>query len=332
MLSILIVTWNTRDLLVRCLEAVQASATGLGIETETIVVDNGSTDGSAEVVRSRFPSVRLITNDRNRGYALANNQAYAVSHGDQLLLLNTDASLTPEALRALLGTLRAPGAAAGAVPRLVNPDHTLQVGYHRDRVSALRLLGSLLHNGHLWTRNPWARAYLLLDDPLDHPRLIPQPAATCWLLKRAAIEDARSRRGSPEAAGELFTAEPYPIHFNDVELAERLGHRHHQTVLTPEAEVVHDGGASVERLDPYLLKEHFLVSELLFFRANRSFLEYLFLKIGFTVICAVLLVLTWLGLLRRYFTAPVGDRHRAVTAQLRILRAVLTDRLPKTFW
>lgn len=319
MLSILIVNWNTRDLLVRCLEAVRASTTG--IETETIVVDNGSTDGSADVVRSRFPKARLITNDRNRGYALANNQAYAASRGDHVLLLNTDAVLTPTALQALRAALRRHDA-AGAVPRLVNPDHTLQVGYHRDRVSALRLLGSLLHNGHVWTQNPWARHYLLLDDPLDQPRLIPQPAATCWLLTRTAIEDASG----------LFTADPYPIHFNDVELAERLLARGHQTVLEPAAEVVHDGGASVERLDPYLLKEHFLVSELLFFRAQRSFLEYFFLKGGFMIICTALLALTWLGVLRRYFTAPVGDRHRAVAAQLRILRAVMTDRLPKTFW
>lgn len=320
MLSILIVNWNTRDLLARCLEAVRTSVTGLS--AEIIVVDNGSADGSAQLVRERFSEVRLLTNDRNRGFALANNQAHEASRGDLVLLLNTDAVLTPEALRALLGSLTHDTKLAGAVPRLVNPDGSTQVGYHRDRVTPLRLLGAMLHNAHLWTRNPWARAYLLLDDDLHRARQVPQPAATCWLLRRSAIE----------AAGGLFVSAPFPIHFNDVELAERLARVGRRTVLVPAASVLHAGGATVRRLDPYLLKEHYLVSELLFFRMHRGLGEYLLLKAGFVTLCLGLLVLTALGVLRRYFTIPINDRRRSLAAQARILRSVLAERLPGTFW
>ncbi|MEA3367743.1 MAG: glycosyltransferase, partial [Planctomycetota bacterium] len=102
-LSIIIVAYHCRDDLARCLECVPAGAGGL--RTETIVVDNASGDGTADMVRERFPQVHLIANRTNRGFAAANNQALAVSSGRHVLFLNPDTRPADGALVVLVRTL-----------------------------------------------------------------------------------------------------------------------------------------------------------------------------------------------------------------------------------
>jgi GT2 family glycosyltransferase len=89
-LSIVIVSFNTRDRLERCLLSLEDQPGEKELRVEVFVVDNASCDGSADMVDRRFPAVRLIRNDRNRGYAAANNQALRVASGKALLLLNPD--------------------------------------------------------------------------------------------------------------------------------------------------------------------------------------------------------------------------------------------------
>ena len=86
--SIIIVNWNTKDLLRACLASVFGQTQGIGYEV--IVVDNDSSDGSAEMIRAEFPLVRLIVNEENRGFAAANNQGIAIASGRYVLLLNSD--------------------------------------------------------------------------------------------------------------------------------------------------------------------------------------------------------------------------------------------------
>ena len=98
-LSIIVVNWNTRDLLRDCLESVEETVRDLSYEV--IVVDNASTDGSAAMLRERFPSVRLIENDENRGFGAANNQALRIMKGRYALLLNSDTLLTESSVTEL---------------------------------------------------------------------------------------------------------------------------------------------------------------------------------------------------------------------------------------
>ncbi|HIP88228.1 MAG TPA: glycosyltransferase, partial [Anaerolineales bacterium] len=93
--SVIVISWNTRALLEQCLRSVYGTAGDLVVEV--IVVDNGSTDGSVEMVRERFPQARLMVNRENVGFARANNQAMAVAQGRYFLLLNSDAVLRPGA-------------------------------------------------------------------------------------------------------------------------------------------------------------------------------------------------------------------------------------------
>lgn len=104
-LSILIVNWNTCDLLEHCLTSIYENVTK--VEYEVIVVDNASQDGSVEMVRQRFPQVTLIENNENLGFAQANNQAMERTVGDYLLLLNSDTLVLPGAVEKMLGFMQA---------------------------------------------------------------------------------------------------------------------------------------------------------------------------------------------------------------------------------
>ncbi|MFQ5945429.1 MAG: glycosyltransferase, partial [Anaerolineae bacterium] len=84
-LSVVVVSWNTRDLLARCLESVLSTAPS-DLSKEIVVVDNASEDGTADMIQDRFPQVRLLRNETNRGFAAASNQALEAARGQLLFL------------------------------------------------------------------------------------------------------------------------------------------------------------------------------------------------------------------------------------------------------
>lgn len=120
-LSVIIVSYNTRELLRLCLASVLRAG-----PTEAIVVDNASSDGSAQMVQADFPQVRLIASKQNLGFVRGNNLALRESHGDHLLLLNPDAELPDGALSTLQAFLDEHPQAGAVGPRLAYEDGTLQ--------------------------------------------------------------------------------------------------------------------------------------------------------------------------------------------------------------
>jgi len=126
-LSILIVSWNTRELLAQCLRSVYGSAGELTLEI--VVVDNGSEDGSVEMVRRDFPQVRLVANDENKGFVRANNQALAMCRGRYVLLLNSDTKVLPGSLEKPVQFLDEHPNAGIVGVRLLNPDGSFQASY-----------------------------------------------------------------------------------------------------------------------------------------------------------------------------------------------------------
>jgi GT2 family glycosyltransferase len=117
--SVIIVTWNGREWLERCLPAVAGQR---GVRFEVIVVDNGSQDGSAEWIERAFPRVRLIRNRTNRGFAPATNQGFAAASGQYLATLNNDAIADPDWLAALVDACERDNNLAMAASRMVRWD------------------------------------------------------------------------------------------------------------------------------------------------------------------------------------------------------------------
>ncbi len=119
-ISVIVVNWNTRQMLSQCLKSVRDNLQDLLIES--FVVDNGSTDGSTEMVRNDFPEVNLIENIQNVGFAKANNQAIRLSVGRYILLLNSDAILTPMAIQKMVRLMDSDQSIGIAGAQLVYPD------------------------------------------------------------------------------------------------------------------------------------------------------------------------------------------------------------------
>lgn len=127
--SVCIANWNCRDLLRDCLHSLVNQAQG--VRLEVIVVDNASTDGASDMVAREFPQVRLIRNDANRGFAIANNQAARVAHGRHLFFLNNDTVTPPGAIAELIEFLEAHPEVIMVGPRLVGPDRRLQTSFRK---------------------------------------------------------------------------------------------------------------------------------------------------------------------------------------------------------
>jgi GT2 family glycosyltransferase len=125
--SVVVVSYNTRDLLAECLRSVRRTLVGL--ETETFVVDNNSQDGSASMVAEAFPWATVIENKENVGFARANNQAIALSRGRYVLLLNSDAVLEPGGVQEMVRFMDRHPEVGITGGQLLNPDGSFQGSY-----------------------------------------------------------------------------------------------------------------------------------------------------------------------------------------------------------
>lgn len=234
LVSILIVNWNTRELVMECLASLPKQGTGPSYEV--IVVDNGSVDGSGDAL-SRQPGIELIRNDRNLGYAAAVNQAYRRANGEFVLLLNSDVDLAPTALSSLTQFLQDDPSAAGVGPLYLNVDGSPQPFHFRFPTFKMTLANGGAFAGRLLPGNKQRlRQYRMLDDDFSQPRPVPQPSASCLLLRRSLLPDDH-----------IFD-ERYPIFFNDVQLARSFANRGLTLWVTPSAKVIHHSHASTRKL------------------------------------------------------------------------------------
>lgn len=162
-LSIVVISWRMRDLLERMLSTLVEHTTG--IDYEVICIDNGSEDGTAEMVSSRFPDIRLIRNTENLGVAPARNQGLPLARGEFVAILDADLELVEDSLSHIVGFLRSRPSVGLAGCRLVFPDGTTQFNAKRfpslwalvsRRIPQARMLdgGRALrwHEMHDWTR------------------------------------------------------------------------------------------------------------------------------------------------------------------------------------
>jgi hypothetical protein len=228
---IVIVTHNSAGHLAACLESV--ARFGL----PAIVVDNASSDGSAEMAR-RYKGVQVIANPENRGFAGACNQGIRATGGGLFLLLNPDARLlTP--LTPLIDACADPrtGAAAG---QLTGDDGSPQSGFTLRRFpTCSTLVFETLGINRLWPSNPINRRYRCLDANLGVSQYAEQPAGACLLVRR----DVWALLGG-------FDERFHPLWFEDVDFLKRLTAAGFEVRYDPAAKAAHSGGHSIEGLPP----------------------------------------------------------------------------------
>jgi GT2 family glycosyltransferase len=234
LVSILIVNWNTRELVLKCLDSLHDDFEGASFEI--IVVDNGSHDGSGDALKGRH-DIMLIRNARNLGFAAAVNQAFRRSSGELVLLLNSDVELMPDTLDALTKFLVENPRAAGVAPLYINPDGSPQPFHFRLPTFTMTLAtGSAIVRRLVPGTERMLRKYQMLDDDFSQPRPVPQPSASCLLLRRTFLPEDH-----------VFD-ERYPIFFNDVQLARSFDDQGLTLWVTPHAKVIHEAHASTRML------------------------------------------------------------------------------------
>ena len=249
-LSVVVVSWNTRELLRDCLWSVYDTVSGL--QFEVVVVDNGSSDGSAEMVANEFPQAVLLRNEANRGFAAANNQAILKSSGHYVLLLNPDTEARPGALATLVSFLDEHPEAGAAGSLLLDPGGGTQLSCS-PMPTLSRELWRLLHLDQLW---PYA-SYPMRTWPRQTPREVDVAQGACLILRREALAQAG------------YLDEDYFIYTEEVDLCHRVRGRGWKVYWVPTAEVVHYGGRSTRQVaGPMFLWLY--RSKVLFFRKRRG--------------------------------------------------------------
>jgi GT2 family glycosyltransferase len=235
-LSVVIVNWNTRDLLRSCLGSLRAALDGSPLRSEVIVVDNASADGSAAMVAAEFPEVRVIANTENRNYAAGNNQGLRQAAGKFVLILNPDTELPAGAPDALVGFLRQDPRAGAVAPALVYPDGRLQESV-RGFPTPRALIGELIGLARLLPKSRWG-GYRASRLPEDRPAPVDQPMTSALLLRREALEQVGP------------FDEQFPLFFNDVDLCYRLKRAGWEIFYDPRVRIIHIGGASTRQVRP----------------------------------------------------------------------------------
>jgi GT2 family glycosyltransferase len=229
--SVCIVNWNCREMLRACLTSLLRQPQG--VRLETIVVDNASTDGAADMVACMFPEVQLVRNAENRGFSRGNNQAAARASGRYLFFLNNDTLVPPGTLGRLAAFADAHPAGGMSGPRLRGGDGRVQASYRlRPTLAALLHRNSLFRFTGLF-RRAYHRYRREEFDPL-HQREVETLMGAALFLTRRVFDEC-----GPWDEDFTFGAED--LHFSTC-----VGRRY-PLIFHPDVEIIHYGGVSTRQ-------------------------------------------------------------------------------------
>ncbi len=257
-LAIIIVNWNTRQLLLDCLAAIPAATPDIAVETW--VVDNGSADGSVAAVQSHYPEVRIIANGDNKGFAAANNQAIRASNSRHVLLLNSDTLPGAGSLSALVRFLDQHPRVGIVGPELLNGDGSVQLSYASFPTLASELTGRNLRRRQRFATSDGSEAYR-----------VDWIGGACFAIRRTAIEQFG------------LLDERYFMYTEEADWCFRARRAGWEVCYLPGAEVVHLGGQS-SRMVSTRMKAELYRSKLRFFGKHYGSLRTHILGIGLLAI------------------------------------------------
>ncbi|MFH0854691.1 MAG: glycosyltransferase family 2 protein [bacterium] len=310
LLSIIIVNWNVKDLLERCLASLYRETRN--IDFEVIVVDNASKDGSVEMVKEKFPQVKLIANKDNKWFAGGNNQGLAIAKGELVLLLNPDTEILDGAIEKMVGIMgikneKKNGGHKVKISnlkletnndigilgcKLLNPDMTLQPSCRRlPRLSDQILILLKLHN--FFPRLKPVREYYMSDFNYDSTREVEQVMGACLMTRKEIIDKIG---GLDENYGSIFeevdfckralnapiTSIKRGIMENKNFFPSERGNRgafFWKIYFTDQAQIIHHKGQSFRQKKIITNQKNFNRALLRYFKKYKLFIEYVIILI-----------------------------------------------------
>ncbi len=245
-ISVIIVSFNTRELTATCVSSIIAELKDLS--HEIIVVDNASSDGSAEHLKSIFANIKIIKNDHNAGFGTACNIGYKQSQGAYILLLNSDATISQYSISTLMKTAYANPEAGLFGPKIISLNGTVVRSCFRFKTPIRYVLH---HSFFGWTKTSWHD-----EDKIKTITKVDWLTGCCVLIRRNVYEETG---GFDE---KIF------LYSEETDLMWQANKKGYQTLFVPAAECTHIGGASTKisnikrhahmiRSDLYITKKHY---------------------------------------------------------------------------
>ena len=267
-MSIVLVCWNNKTYLDPCLKSLYAG--GLKSTFDVIVVDNGSTDGSQQMLAEKYPDVKLIQNAGNVGLGKASNQGIEATDGRHVLLLNNDTLVNGPALDVLVEYLDAHPEVGATAGKLMNPDGSFQSGFAPFSTLLEEFL-IVTHIGELlWAGDP-------SHGDSNEIKETGWMSSACLLVRRAALDKIG------------LLDESYFIYGDEADLQYRLNKAGWNVVFLPNSSIIHFGGRSMDR---WKRRKMVYRGKMMFYKKNYGFLSTLFLRILFFVM-SLLKLLVW---------------------------------------
>jgi GT2 family glycosyltransferase len=299
-LSIIIVNWNAKDLLRRCLDAV--ISTTKQTSYEIIVVDNHSGDGSQDMLRQDFPNVQLIANDNNVGFAGANNQGMAISKGRYILLLNSDAFVKEQTIDKMVQFMDEHPEAGMSACKLLYEDGSLQPSCY-SFPSLLTEFYTALQLDKLLKRSPEFGKYLMTWWDFNEVRDVDTVMGAFMLVRRDVIEQVG------------LMDEGYFMYSEEFDWCYRIKKQGWKILYNPAVQTIHLWGGSSQQVRVEMFLQLYR-SKVTFFRKHYGALPALLLKLilGFGCLLRV-------GPGALYYRRKQPDKHQAFQKLLQALPA-----------
>ncbi|MCK5219484.1 glycosyltransferase family 2 protein [bacterium] len=230
-ISIAIVNWNTREYLVKCLQALRAGAAGLTLEI--IVVDNASSDGSAKAVAEQFPEIQLLANRENLGFAAGINQALNLAQAPFCMLLNPDTEMQPQALQIMLEDLEAHPEAWAVGPKLLNGDGSILPSGRKFPTMFSTWMEGLLPR-RVKASDWWKKAVFGRLD-FEVPVEVNEVSGACFITRQKVFEKIG------------FLDERFFLYYEEVDWFLRLAAAGGKVRYQPRARIIHHWGAGANK-------------------------------------------------------------------------------------
>lgn len=257
-LSIVIVAWNVRDLVLDCLASIRDAK--LGLTYEVIVVDNGSVDATVESVARQFPETRIVALPKNIGFGAGNNRGLEVMRGRHAVLLNSDTIVLPGGLEACVRFLDEHPDVGAVGPQLLNPDRTKQNCIHNSPTLVSEIVGQSFLRRVFPKR--WPSKRVDYAGPVEVEAVL----GACLFARREVIRQVG------------LIDEDYFFFLEETDWCHRMRAAGWRVFHLPDAHVIHLYGESTKKKLPLRTRIEYYRSRYIFFRKNRSRAVYLALR------------------------------------------------------
>lgn len=232
-LSVTICSWNTKEDLRACLQSLRSVHDEA--KFEVIVIENASSDGSAEMVENEFPEFSTLRQKENLGFTGGHNVGFQHAKAKDVMLLNSDTIVHPGALRTLLDTVHSHPDVGIVGPKLLNPDGSLQFSCRRFPNPVAALFRNTFV-GRWFPKNKYTRDYLMQDWTHDEPREVDWLSGAAMIVTRQVID-------------KVGTLDPrYFMYCEDVDLCFRTWKGGFKVVYVPSATITHAIGRSTDKV------------------------------------------------------------------------------------